>query len=36
MVWGHLTLGTATKRERWRRMRGRNESDGGGVEDGGR
>lgn len=35
MVWSHLTLGRAAKRERYRRMRGRNESDGRGVEDGG-
>lgn len=35
VVWSHLTLGRAAKREGWRRMRGRNESDGRGGEDGG-
>lgn len=33
MVWSHLTPGRAAKRGRWRGMRGRNESDGGGIED---
>ena len=35
VVWSHLTLGGAAKRGRWRRRRGRNESNGSADDCGG-